>query len=143
MVKPELFEIDVHTDPNGAVAVFEEGVVPFAVQRTFVVTADSGQLRGDHAHRACSQFLVSISGEILVTLNDGAAITSFILAQFDKGLLIPPMHWATQEYRNDRSILLVVCDQKYAESDYIRDFGEFIELISNPEGINCEQRSSN
>lgn len=133
MGTPSLFALSVFTEANGSVVVFEEGLVPFAVQRTFVVTADSGQLRGDHAHRECSQFLVSISGEILVTLHDGAAITSFLLTQFDQGLLIPPMHWATQEYRSDRSILLVVCDQKYAESDYIRDFDEFIELTSNLE----------
>ncbi len=117
--------LSIHIDANGSVVVFEEGTVPFPIRRTFVVTADVGQIRGNHAHRACSQLVVVLSGEVLVSVDDGNVSQEFLLSEMAQGLLIPPMTWATQKYISEDSILLVVCDLLFDESDYIRDYAEF------------------
>ena len=36
------------------------------------------------------------------------------------------MIWATQKYKSNNTILLVLCDQEYSEKDYIRDYEEFL-----------------
>jgi len=119
----------IHSEENGAVAIFEEGSVPFSIRRTFVVFAGSGQLRGAHAHRTCTQMLVVLQGSVDVTMYDGQEVTSSLLSRLSHGLVIPPMTWATQEYLTDDSTLLVLCDQLFDEDDYIRDRGEFLKAI--------------
>ncbi len=117
--------LSIHREANGSVAVFEEGTVPFPIRRTFVVTADAGQVRGDHAHRACSQLLVVLRGKVQVSVDDGNTSQEFLLSESAQGLLIPPMIWSTQTYLSEGSILLVVCDHLYDEADYIRDYSDF------------------
>jgi len=86
-------------------------------------------VRGNHAHKLCSQLLVALSGEVLVSVDDGMSQQEFLLSEMAQGLVIPPMNWATQKYLSQRSILLVVCDLLFDEADYIRDYSEFISLL--------------
>ncbi|MCG3774020.1 MAG: TDP-4-oxo-6-deoxy-alpha-D-glucose-3,4-oxoisomerase [Nitrospira sp.] len=117
------------SDTNGTVTVFEEGTVPFPVRRVFYVEASGGKIRGAHAHRACQQLLVAISGEIIITVNDGITETIHQLTNSTKGLVIPAMVWASQQYEGADAKLLVICDQLFDETDYIRDFAEFTSLV--------------
>lgn len=129
MPAPREVPLSLHVEANGSVVVFEEGTAPFSIRRTFVVTADRGQVRGNHAHKLCSQLLVALSGEVLVSVDDGMSQQEFLLSEMAQGLVIPPMNWATQKYLSQRSILLVVCDLLFDEADYIRDYSEFISLL--------------
>ena len=48
-------------DPNGVLCVYEGGrQVPFDIRRVFSVTAEAGDIRGDHAHKQCTQLLVCL-----------------------------------------------------------------------------------
>jgi len=105
--------------------VFEEGAVPFPVRRAFVIYAGEGQTRGDHAHRTCSQMLVVLQGSVQVLVERGDETNSIVLTRLSSGLLLPPMTWATQNYLTDDAMLLVLCDQLFDESDYIRDRKEY------------------
>ena len=125
----QLVSLSIHSEDNGSVVVFEEGTVPFPVRRTFVVSADMGQIRGEHAHKACSQLLVVLSGKVLVSVDDGRIPRQFLLNELGEGLLIPPLVWASQEYLAEGSMLLVACDQIYDEEDYIRDYAEFKQVV--------------
>lgn len=112
-------------ESNGSMAVFEEGTVPFPVRRAFVIYAGEGETRGDHAHRTCSQMLVVLQGSVQVLVAHGDETNSIVLTQLSSGLLLPPMTWATQNYLTHDSMLLVVCDQLFDESDYIRNREEY------------------
>ena len=125
--------LSIHSEENGSVVVFEEGTVPFAIRRTFVVSADLGQIRGDHAHKLCSQVLVVLRGQVLVSTNNGWHSQKFLLTELAQGLLVPPLVWATQDYLAKDSILLVACDQTYDEEDYIRSYAEFQKLVTSKE----------
>lgn len=116
------------SETNGTVTVFEEGTSPFPVRRVFLVEANSGEVRGAHAHRVCQQLLVAVSGEITVSATDGTTEAVHRLTNSTPGLIIPAMIWATQQYAGADAKLLVICDQLFDEADYIREFAEFTSL---------------
>jgi hypothetical protein len=98
---------------------------PFPIARTFTVRAPGGSVRGQHAHRKCSQLMICSYGAIRVDCSDGAASTSFVLDRGDCGLLVPPGIWASETFQAPESVLLVLCDRSFEEADYIRDLSSF------------------
>lgn len=114
-----------HTAPNGSLFAFDADSLPITVQRVFFVVAPTGSRRGGHAHRECQQFLTVVSGSVLVELTTWGAPSNQIELQVGEGLLIPALVWAQQTFLEPNSILVVLCDQPYLESDYIRDFDLF------------------
>lgn len=121
-------------DDNGDLCVFESGAgVPFDVRRVFTVSARKGDVRGDHAHRRCTQLLVCVSGKIRVACDAGADITHYALDEMRAGLLVPPGIWATEEYVADNSVLMVLCDRAYEQEDYIRDREQYKTFLASKE----------
>ena len=103
--------------------------VPFEIRRVFFVKGNDKSQRGNHAHYQCSQFLICLSGEIRVVCDDGVNKSEHVLKSFSKGLLIEPMIWARQFYYGENAVLAVLCDRKYDENDYIRDYNVFRKII--------------
>lgn len=132
MTHSSVEEIDfkVFADANGQLSVYQSGVdVPFEIRRVFNVVSSRGEVRGNHAHKKCTQLLVCVSGMIDVTTDDGCRTKNYRLAEIGKGLLLRPMVWARQEYLSDGSVLMVLCDRPYEEEDYVRDHRDFLKLI--------------
>jgi hypothetical protein len=130
-----LLELPMFAEPNGALVVMEEGdgtgSIPFKISRTFVVSANCGAVRGNHAHFQCYQFMQSNNGNILVSCNDGNNSVDYELDRPNIGLLVPPGIWATQIYKDSNAFLVVLCDQRYTESDYLRDYEVYLEYRAN------------
>ena len=124
-----LYPVERILEENGSLTVFEQGGVPFEVKRVFVVEAPVGQTRGQHAHRTCQQFLWVITGRVSVEVDAGRAEFRYELEPNGDGLLIPPLMWARQTYLLPLTRLLVACDQRFSEDDYIRDHQTFLNLI--------------
>ena len=101
--------------------------IPCAIARVFVVRALSGSIRGEHAHKACSQFLTCPYGVVEVNCDDGSEVATFVLDKPDIGLLIPPGIWTSQSYLIDNSVLTVLCDRPYETLDYIRNYNDYKE----------------
>ena len=101
--------------------------VPFKIERVFFVKpSDVGTIRGNHAHRALSQFLICVNGAIEITVEDAKSKKTILLDNPSKGILVPPDVFCTQKYLTKDSVLLVLCDKIFEEADYIRDFDEFV-----------------
>ncbi len=123
-----------HEDTNGELCVYEvDKHVPFDIRRVFTVLARAGDIRGDHAHKKCTQLLVCVSGKIRVSCDNGSAVTQHLLDSMGTGLLIPPGIWAKEEYLEESSVLMVLCDRGYEANDYIRDYQEFKYFLRNEE----------
>jgi dTDP-4-dehydrorhamnose 3,5-epimerase-like enzyme len=119
-------------DENGELCVYESPVyVPFVIKRVFTIRAPLDSVRGQHAHKKCSQLLISLTGKILITCDDGANKTEYLLAGMNSGLLIPPGIWAEQKYLDENSLLMVLCSHPFDEADYLRDYKIFKEFISS------------
>lgn len=124
-----LIEFPSFVDPNGMLTVFEEGTnVPFVIRRVFAVTAEKGAKRGEHAHRRCSQLVVCISGSIRLSCFDGDSAEEVVMSNDGRGALILPGTWATQEYLQSGSTIMVLCDRAFEAEDYIRDYQEFLDM---------------
>jgi hypothetical protein len=102
-------------------------IVPFEVKRIFLVHHVSDlEIRGEHAHKKCWQFLIAAAGSITVDVTDGKIKETFLLNNPDQGLLIPPLVWGTQyNYSSDGS-LLVLASERFDPEDYLHNFEEFL-----------------
>jgi acetyltransferase-like isoleucine patch superfamily enzyme/dTDP-4-dehydrorhamnose 3,5-epimerase-like enzyme len=108
--------------------------VPFVPRRYFFVFDVPGKdVRGEHAHRRCHQFLVCVRGSLAVVVDDGASSEEIALDGPDVGLSLPPMIWAVQYKYSADALLLVFASDRYDAADYIRDYDEFLSLV-RPEG---------
>src|SRR5690606_7280787 len=114
-------------DLRGSLSAGEfERDLPFPPRRYFLVfDVPSRETRGEHAHRACHQFLVCVRGSVRVLADDGRQRGEFLLDAPDLGLYLPPMTWGTQFQYSPDAVLLVFASHPYDPDDYIRDYGEF------------------
>ena len=127
-----IVKFPLFAESNGSLLVMEGGdVVPFEIARVFLVKADAGAIRGNHAHYECFQLLQCNNGSVSVKCDDGDKSVDFSLDEPNQGLLIPPGIWASQTYNDSNSILLVLCDQPFSETDYMRDYDEYLRYRKN------------
>ena len=122
-----LVKLPHYFEDNGDLVVMEGLVnVPFTIARVFVVRAPEGAVRGQHAHKACAQFLTCPIGAVEVDCSDGNQSAEFNLNHPNIGLYIPPGIWAEQRYKTKDATLTVLCDRIYEQEDYIRDFHSYL-----------------
>lgn len=101
--------------------------IPFDIKRVFYsYDIPGGEARGAHAHIECHQLLIAASGSYEVVLDDGANKRTILLNRPFFGLHIPPGIWAVEQGFSSGSICLVLASHTYDETDYIREYKEFI-----------------
>jgi WxcM-like, C-terminal len=118
-------------DARGALTVGEVPTeVPFSPARYFVVfDVPSLELRGEHAHKQCQQFLICLHGSCRVLLDDGENRCEVTLDRPDAGVFMPEMIWGTQYRYTPDAVLLVFASRTYEADDYIRTYDEFISEV--------------
>lgn len=123
-------------DMRGSLSVGEfERSVPFSPKRYFLVFDVPGrEVRGEHAHRQCHQFLVCVRGSVSVLVDDGERRAEVLLDQPDIGIHIPPMIWGTQYRYSDDAVLLVFASHYYDANEYIRDYDLYLATIDKSRG---------
>lgn len=126
-----LHELPYIEDMRGNLSVGEFGrSIPFSPKRYFLVfDVPSREIRGEHAHRTCHQFLVCVKGSCTVVADDGKHRREFLLDRPNLGVYLPAMTWGTQYKYSRDAVLLVFASDYYDPGDYIRDYGEFEALI--------------
>jgi UDP-2-acetamido-3-amino-2,3-dideoxy-glucuronate N-acetyltransferase len=101
--------------------------VPFVPRRWFFVyDVPSREVRGEHAHRVCEQFMLCTSGRVTVAVDDGHHRDEVVLDEPTLGIYIPPLVWASQFRYDPDSVLLVLASHPYDPSDYIREYESFL-----------------
>lgn len=114
-------------DEQAELGIFAaESLVPFPMRRIFTVHAREMTKRGRHAHKACSQAMACLAGACTITVDDGTARQSWRLDHPSKVLIVPPLLWCEQDYDESGTILMVICDRDYEESEYLRDYQTFL-----------------
>lgn len=115
-------------DARGALTVGEvTEELPFRPERYFVIhDVPSAELRGEHAHKRCEQFLICLHGSCRVLLDDGKSRCEVTLDHPAAGLYMPALIWGTQyRYTND-AVLLVFASRPYEADDYLRTYDDFL-----------------
>jgi hypothetical protein len=121
-------------DARGALTVGEVPTeVPFTPERYFVVfDVPSVELRGEHAHKQCQQFLICLHGSCRVLLDDGLQRCEVTLDRPDMGVFMPERIWGTQYRYSPDAVLLVFASRPYEADDYLRTYDEFLAELERP-----------
>lgn len=127
----KLISLPVIKDLRGDLTVGEfERSVPFTPKRYFMVfDVPSKEVRGEHAHKECHQFLICVKGSCSVLVDDGMNREEFKLDSLNLGLHLPPMVWGVQYKYSPDAVLLVYASHYYDPADYVRNYEEFIALV--------------
>jgi len=127
----KLYEMPVVVDLRGSLTFGEyDKQLPFAPVRYFLIhDVPSREIRGEHAHYQCQQFLICIKGSCSVVVDDGENRDEILLDRPSLGLFIPAMIWATEYKYSPDAVLLVLASEIYKAEDYIRDYDLFLKEI--------------
>ena len=100
--------------------------IPFPIKRAYYIFGTrEGVRRGKHAHHKLQQMMVCLAGSCKVLLDDGNSREDVTLSRNDRGLFIDPMVWHEMYDFSPDCVLLVVADDWYDETDYLRDYPAF------------------
>ena len=127
----KLVKLPTFSDIRGKLMVAEfSSNLPFAPRRVFFVHGiPNDKVRGEHAHKICSQFLVAVHGRLSVVVDDGRTREEVLLDDSGIGILIPPVVWGIQYRFSPDAVLAVFASHAYDNEDYIRDYDEFSSLV--------------
>ncbi len=115
-------------DERGNLVVVEGNEdIPFDIARVFYLYGTDGTMvRGKHANRNSQFVLINVAGSSKVKVDDGLGHVQVV--NLDKprmGLYLPPMVWKEMYDFSEDSVILVLSDQHYDGTEYIRDYDQF------------------
>ena len=125
------FEFEEHGDERGVlISLEEQRNIPFEIRRCyFMYNLLPGVSRGFPAHKTLRQVLVCVRGSCKILLDDGTEKAVVPLDRPNKGLYITADTWREMFDFSEDAVLMVLADQLYDESDYIRNYDAFLEHI--------------
>lgn len=116
---------------GGLVALENNKEIPFEVKRVYYIFNTEGNVsRGFHAHKELRQLAVCVSGSCTLLLDDGQTKASVLLHSPTQGVVINEMVWREMHDFSTDCVLLVIASECYDESDYIRNYEEFLKVTS-------------
>jgi dTDP-4-dehydrorhamnose 3,5-epimerase-like enzyme len=115
-------------DDRGNLSFLEaENHIPFRIKRAYwIYDVPGGEIRGGHAYKTLSEFIIAIAGSFDVIIDDGTMKKTFHLNRSYYGLYVPEMMWRQMENFSTNSLGLVLASDFYNEEDYLRDYKEFL-----------------
>ncbi len=121
-----------HGDERGmliALETFKE--IPFEIKRVYYMYDTlKGVRRGFHAHKKLQQILICTSGSCKIHLDDGNETCEVLLDKPYEGLYVTSDMWREMyDFSND-AVLMVLASEYYDETDYIRNYEEFVKYIN-------------
>ena len=124
----KLIDFKLLGDDRGHLTVLEENKnIPFNIKRVYYLTGTKlGVSRGFHAHKELEQIAVCVSGKCRMILDDGLQKEEVWLDSPNKAVRIEKMIWHEMHDFSPDCVLLVLANDHYDESDYIRDYSTFI-----------------
>lgn len=124
----KLIDLPKLEDPRGNLSFFEEeNHVPFKFERAYwIYDVPGGESRGGHAFKEQKEFIVALSGSFDVVVDDGLMKHTFSLNRSYFGLYIPAGLWREMNNFSTNSLAFVLSSTHYMESDYVRDYDEFM-----------------
>lgn len=121
-------------DQRGGLVVAETCKnIPFDLKRLYYIFDAKPEVpRGFHAHKELHQIAFCIKGKCKMLMDDGFVKEEVWIDQPNKGLQIPPMIWHEMHDFSEDCVLLVLASEYYDESDYIRDYADFLKEVRKP-----------
>lgn len=124
-----------HGDDRGQLVALEEFKdIPFEIRRVYYMYDTAhGVHRGFHAHRNLEQILICIHGTCKILLDNGTEKKIVPLEKPYEGLYVTSNMWREMYDFSEDAVLMVLASEYYDESDYIRDYDEFLRFVNEEE----------
>lgn len=117
----------VHDDRGNLSFIEGRRHIPFDIKRVYYLyDVPGGEERGGHAHRNLQQVLIALSGSFDLVLDDGLEKRRYHLNRPSFGIFVGSLTWREMDNFSSGSVCLVLASEVYDESDYIRDYEEFL-----------------
>ena len=135
-MKVKMIQFQPHGDERGMLIALEEKKnVPFEVKRIYLMYGTkAGVHRGKHAHKTLKQVLFCPCGACTISLDDGKERKEVRLDKATEGLLVEACIWREMYNFSPEAVLMVLASDYYDESDYIRNYDEFLQYVNKQEG---------
>lgn len=120
-----------HGDDRGQLIALEEFKdIPFSVKRVYYMyDTKEGVVRGKHAHKSLQQILICIHGSCKILLDNGFEKKVVPLEKPYEGLYVVNDMWREMYDFSPDAVLMCLASDYYDESDYIRDYDEFLKMV--------------
>ncbi len=129
----QMLEFPQHGDDRGHLVVVE-GMkdIPFEIKRMFYIYgSDANVVRGRHANRRSEFVLINVAGQSKVRVDDGRGNEAvFSINRPHTGLYLPRMVWKDMYDFSEDSVLLVLSNEAYDPTEYIRDYDAFVKEVN-------------
>lgn len=124
-----------HGDDRGQLVALEERKdIPFDIKRIYYIYDTlAGVRRGFHAHKNLQQILICVHGSCKIHLDNGFETEEVLLDKPTEGLYISNNMWREMYDFSPDAVLMVLASELYDESDYIRDYDEFLRFVKETE----------
>ncbi|WP_039058585.1 FdtA/QdtA family cupin domain-containing protein [Enterobacter sp. Bisph1] len=128
----KLIPLQTHGDERGSLVALEYGNnIPFEIKRVYYLfNTGKGVKRGFHAHRNLKQVAIAVRGSCRFILDDGRERVNLLLDNPAQGLVIESFIWREMVDFSADCVLMVLANELYDESDYIRNYDDFVESVS-------------
>lgn len=122
-----------HGDERGQLVSLEEFKdIPFRIKRVYYMyDTKPDVVRGKHAHKSLQQILVCIHGSCKVLLDNENEKKVVPLEKPYEGLYVANNMWREMYDFSSDAVLMVLASELYDESDYIRNYDDFLKLQKN------------
>ncbi|MFT5251725.1 MAG: hypothetical protein ACI87N_000712 [Flavobacteriales bacterium] len=131
-----LIEIPKIENVLGTIGVVENNTLPFEMKRVYYLyDIPSSANRGGHAHKNLKQVLIAISGSFDVIVKDGVTEEKITLNKPNVGLLINTNIWRELDNFSSGAVCLVIASAIFDESDYIRDYQQFLDFLEKANSL--------
>jgi dTDP-4-dehydrorhamnose 3,5-epimerase-like enzyme len=132
-MQTKLIKFKALGDDRGSLISLEQNSnIPFEIKRVYCIYGTKQDIRrGYHAHKQLKQVAICISGSCKFLLDDGKNKEHILLDTPEKGLIIENMIWHEMYDFSSDCVLIVFANEYYYESDYIRDYDNFLELSND------------
>lgn len=127
----KLIQFQSHGDERGSLISLEEKKnIPFDIKRVYYLFDTEDKVRrGYHAHKELKQLAIVLKGSCRFHLDDGKEKIEILLDNPAQGLYVESCIWREMFDFSKDCVLMVLADSVYDESDYIRDYQDFLNYI--------------
>lgn len=134
-----MIQLQSHGDDRGLLISLERDKnIPFNIKRVYYsFGTQDGFVRGLHAHHRLKQMVIAVKGSCRFVLDDGNERVDVVLNSPYQALYIDSFLWREIHDISEDCVCMVLADNIYDESDYIRNYDDFLAEVKKRKSLSA------